>query len=305
MTYFLASPSESVIKSFAPDNSSTSQGNFSRVAGVPFTQVVPPDPVLFGFRTSELAIQCPSRGSHIQTQPRTVGSFSPRITRHAGRRVVGVLNTTACLASSVPEDSCLIKDLGAQIDPSQIRILRDPLPSSVTYSTNLLFVADTMNHCIRLLDLATNIVRTVAGICGTSGFMDGPLGNNMMSQPNALGMDEGGNIWIYDKGNSYIRILKIDPTTPDWFAKGNLYTMVKGVCADKPPQIQPDYPSNTSRFSLCYGNWIKQSGLPSEHIFDEVMLESYCTDHFTNCPEFDGVHPLYVGVQIYNKTINN
>jgi hypothetical protein len=56
---------------------------------------------------------------------------------------------------------------------------------------------------------------------------------------------------------------------------------------------------------MCYITWVKNSGLPSGHIFNITKLINYCTDHFTKCPEFQGVHPLYVGVSIYNQTLAN
>lgn len=67
----------------------------------------------------------------------------------------------------------------------------------------------------------------------------------------------------------------------------------------------PLYTSPTSRYSICYSSWIKPSGEPSGHLFNMTKLNNYCTDHYTNCPEFKDVHPLYVGVSIYNETLKN
>ncbi|MBK6608011.1 MAG: hypothetical protein IPG24_21655 [Leptospiraceae bacterium] len=36
-----------------------------------------------------------------------------------------------------------------------------------------LFIADSGNHCIRKYEIATGSVTTVAGLCGTSGTLDG------------------------------------------------------------------------------------------------------------------------------------
>ena len=55
---------------------------------------------------------------------------------------------------------------------------------------------------------------------------------------------------------------------------------------------------------MCYVTWVKTSDEPSGHLFNMSKLNQYCTDHFTNCSEFQGVHPLYVGVSIYNKTLS-
>lgn len=56
----------------------------------------------------------------------------------------------------------------------------------------------------------------------------------MLNMPTALGMDEAGFIWVYDSGNKYIRKLEVDTTRIDWFEKGSLVTMIKGVCNDLP-----------------------------------------------------------------------
>ena len=38
----------------------------------------------------------------------------------------------------------------------------------------VLFIADTDNHCIRVVYLDRNITKTYAGKCGEAGFKDGP-----------------------------------------------------------------------------------------------------------------------------------
>ena len=39
----------------------------------------------------------------------------------------------------------------------------------------------------------------------------------MMKLPTSLGLDEEGNIWVYDSGNRYIRKLEVNTTDPIWF----------------------------------------------------------------------------------------
>ena len=36
------------------------------------------------------------------------------------------------------------------------------------------YIADTENHCIRIITVATAYVSTIAGICGSPGHTDGP-----------------------------------------------------------------------------------------------------------------------------------
>lgn len=153
-------------------------------------------------------------------------------------KVVAVKNTSGCLVDS-PPDSCLVTDPSEKVSANQIYFRRASPSSTPQYKNQYIIVADTNNHCIRLLDLAKEVVVTIAGKCGESnGFIDGPLGNNKLNSPTALGLDESGHIWIYDKGNRYIRVLQLDPTQANWEKKGILVTMLQGVCNDMPSQIQ-------------------------------------------------------------------
>ena len=79
------------------------------------------------------------------------------------------------------------------------------------------------------------MVKTIAGVCGEAGFKDGPLSKNLMESPNSLGMDNFGNLWIYDSGNSYIRKLELKISSTDdktVVEDALLTTMIKGVCRD-------------------------------------------------------------------------
>lgn len=60
---------------------------------------------------------------------------------------------------------------------------------------------------------------------------------NRLNSPTSLGVDSKGYIWIYDKGNSYIRLLKVDLTDSKWFEKALMYTMIKGVCNPLPSHL--------------------------------------------------------------------
>lgn len=52
---------------------------------------------------------------------------------------------------------------------------------------------------------------TFAGVCGLEGFSDGTFGSNLLSRPEVVGTDSNGTLFIYDSGNSYIRM--VDPAT--------------------------------------------------------------------------------------------
>ena len=47
-------------------------------------------------------------------------------------------------------------------------------------------------------------------MCGTAGFKDGPLGTNLLNRPELVGVDAEGMVFVYDAGNSYIRMIDKD-----------------------------------------------------------------------------------------------
>jgi DNA-binding beta-propeller fold protein YncE len=73
-----------------------------------------------------------------------------------------------------------------------------------------LYVADSWNHAIRRVDLATNEVTTFAGVSGTQGAADGVGDQARFNLPMDLIYD-GGSLYVADSGNAAIR--RIDATT--------------------------------------------------------------------------------------------
>lgn len=72
-----------------------------------------------------------------------------------------------------------------------------------------MFVADYGNHCIRMVS-ADNIVTTVAGQPGTSGYKDGGPIESLFNQPWGVAVNEQGDIYIADWSNARIRKLVIE-----------------------------------------------------------------------------------------------
>lgn len=107
---------------------------------------------------------------------------------------------------SIPAN-CLITQDGILVDIDQIRISYGQDIANLKVEAKRLVVADTNNHCLRLINLEKDLVTTIAGICNSPGFKDGPLGKNQLNEPTTIGADNLGNIWVYDKGNKYIRKL--------------------------------------------------------------------------------------------------
>ncbi len=71
------------------------------------------------------------------------------------------------------------------------------------------YLADTYNNTIRKVTPA-GVVTTLAGLAGSFGFADGTGKDARFNYPAGLTMDDGGNIYVGDVGNSTIR--KVTPT---------------------------------------------------------------------------------------------
>jgi len=69
-----------------------------------------------------------------------------------------------------------------------------------------LYIADEQNHVIRVLELETNEVSTLAGT-GTAGFTDGDFANAQFNEPKGIVVDDKGIIYVADAQNHSIRRL--------------------------------------------------------------------------------------------------
>ena len=83
-----------------------------------------------------------------------------------------------------------------------------PRGVSLDNSGGKLFVADSINHVIRRVDIATRAVTTVAGIAGTSGRAVGntPL-QSTFNTPSGVEVDDAGSVYVADTNNHAIRKL--------------------------------------------------------------------------------------------------
>ena len=66
------------------------------------------------------------------------------------------------------------------------------------------FVADTMNHTIRMIS-PVGVVSTLAGSAGNSGGADGSTSVARFNQPEGVAVDSAGNVYVADSGNNTIR----------------------------------------------------------------------------------------------------
>jgi streptogramin lyase len=89
--------------------------------------------------------------------------------------------------------------------PAMKAELHDPFDVALDRDVNLFF-SDTMNHCVRRVDVKTGVITTVAG-CGKKGYSGdgGPATEATMNEPYGIAFDADGNLFIVDRLNACIR----------------------------------------------------------------------------------------------------
>jgi DNA-binding beta-propeller fold protein YncE len=87
-------------------------------------------------------------------------------------------------------------------------------------ASNNVIIADSGNHCIRLLDLKAGALSTLAGQCGNAGANDGfQSGWSTLDTPASLAVDGDGKVFFADRTG--LRVI----------ADGNVTTLMPGVRA--------------------------------------------------------------------------
>lgn len=84
-------------------------------------------------------------------------------------------------------------------------------PAGIASDGTNLYVADSSNHTIRQIVIATGAVTTLAGTAGTAGFVDGTGAAARFNTPIGVTLDTAGHLYVSDQ--SYKRIRKIDIST--------------------------------------------------------------------------------------------
>ena len=192
-----------------------------------------------------------------------------------------ISNYSVCLNTSYTLEQLANSGDPYDINPYLVKLLKLDNETNDEDSEDdeyiFLFVTDSKNHCIRKIDLVNIEVTTFAGECTEEGFKDGPLGINRFNEPQGLGIDSVGNLYVYDAGNRYIRLI-----SPEGYVK----TLVQGACFEYKfgEDIKNSY-NYKGQYLLCFKNWTKTSGEPIEHIYYSND-EEYCYENIVNCPNY-------------------
>ena len=160
-------------------------------------------------------------------------------------------------------------------------------PRSIYVYNNTAYVADTENHCIRVIDLEVKSIHQYAGQCQIEGFKDGPPQYNKLSRPDLVGVVDD-LLFINDSGNHYIRVVNM--------TSGNMTTLLGGACRDikniTTSYPQPSYDFTSSVFYsksvnihtiVCDTNMVLTTGEPSEVFLTAADIQEPCTLHITLC----------------------
>jgi sugar lactone lactonase YvrE len=101
-------------------------------------------------------------------------------------------------------------------------------PQGLAVDTKSLYIADSHNHRVRRIDLASGVITTVAGNSSTGASGDGgPASGATLDLPMALALDSQGNLYIADARSHRIR--RVDTTGTITTAAG---TGVQGFDGD-------------------------------------------------------------------------
>jgi hypothetical protein len=100
-------------------------------------------------------------------------------------------------------------------------------PQGIAYHDGALYVADTYNHKIREIDLASGEVRTVAGV-GSEGNIDSDTGPARLNEPGGIAAGAG-VLYVADTNNNSVRTVDPIRETVSTLAFSNLVVAVPGV----------------------------------------------------------------------------
>eukprot|EP00929_Paragymnodinium_shiwhaense_P080572 TRINITY_DN42029_c0_g1_i1.p1 TRINITY_DN42029_c0_g1~~TRINITY_DN42029_c0_g1_i1.p1 ORF type:complete len:761 (-),score=81.65 TRINITY_DN42029_c0_g1_i1:311-2593(-) len=124
---------------------------------------------------------------------------------------------------------------GRQEDvPGTLALFRAPHAVVLDDVKQVLYVSDAGNHVVRIIELSTQLIRTVAGVFETPGTQGdgGPARRALLSVPNGMALHHSeGQLYIADEGNHAIRSVDLEA--------GRIHT-IAGVLGREGSQPFPD-----------------------------------------------------------------
>ena len=87
------------------------------------------------------------------------------------------------------------------------------LPSGLAFANGKLYFSDTENDTIRVIDVASGAVTTIAGAPGQRGSTDGTAADARFGEPEGIALDPAGKLYIADTDNNVIREFDLNAGT--------------------------------------------------------------------------------------------
>ena len=182
-------------------------------------------------------------------------------------------------------------------------------PSAIAIDkSGVLYVADTMNHCIRKID-TDRTVSTIAGRAGTPGYANANGSAALFCEPSGIAVDSEGAIYVADTGNHVIRKISGGFVTTvagtvssvesgEDYAPGGSFNFPRGLCWADGKLYIADTGDHTVKMLTGDGNvsTVAGSGEPGDRdgTPDTAMLNNPASVVYSN-----GV--LYIADTFNNK----
>jgi serine/threonine protein kinase len=128
-----------------------------------------------------------------------------------GSKVIGQLDPAVLASLSMPyqgeDDFKLINLLPVTVSGTTGALLKSPQGLAL-YQDRYLYIADTLNHRVLMIELTTGDIAHVAGRGEASYSGDNGLARDAtLNQPAGLDVDANGNLYITDRGNHAVRVV--------------------------------------------------------------------------------------------------
>lgn len=112
-------------------------------------------------------------------------------------------------SSGNPRSQGTLSQPGISTDSSGNYISQLSSPSGLALdSVGNLYIADTGNNRICIVDTSGNFSTYAGSSTGTAGFLDSGSGNALFNSPTSIAVDKFGRIFVADTGNNAIRVIQ-------------------------------------------------------------------------------------------------
>ena len=135
-----------------------------------------------------------------------------------GNNLIRKMNISTLLLSTIAGGGVAGNTAGNTDSTGTNALFSSPTDICIDKTNNILYICDMTNHRIRKLDLATNVVTTIAG--NGTGRADGTGTNATFALPRGIEYDGNGILYVCDSNNHKIRKIVVSTVVVTTFAGG-------------------------------------------------------------------------------------